>query len=70
VYFIAMELVEGRSLLSAIRSEAPFQPDRVVHIALQIARSLREAHRLDVIHRDLKPGNVLLTRHGDEGDFV
>jgi serine/threonine-protein kinase len=70
IYFIAMELVEGRSLLAAIRAEAPFSAPRVVHIALQIARSLREAHRLDVIHRDLKPGNVLLTQHGDEDDFV
>lgn len=70
VYFIAMELVEGRSLFHMIREEAPISADRIVHIAMQIARSLREAHRLDVIHRDLKPGNVLLTRHGDEEDFV
>jgi serine/threonine protein kinase len=70
IYFIAMELVEGRSLFHLIREEAPLGGDRVIHIAMQIARSLREAHRLDVIHRDLKPGNVLLTRHGDEDDFV
>jgi serine/threonine-protein kinase len=70
VYFIAMELVEGRSLYHVIREEAPMSPGRVIHVAIQIARSLREAHRLDVIHRDLKPGNVLLTRHGDEEDFV
>jgi serine/threonine protein kinase len=70
VYFIAMELVEGRSLFHVIRGEAPLPAPRVIHIALQIARSLREAHRLDVIHRDLKPGNVLLTHHGDEEDFV
>jgi serine/threonine-protein kinase len=70
LYFIAMELVEGRSLLNLIRSESPLPHARVVHIAMQIARSLREAHRLDVIHRDLKPGNVLLTKHADEEDFV
>jgi serine/threonine-protein kinase len=70
VYFIAMELVEGRSLYHVIREEAPMSAGRVIHVAMQIARSLREAHRLDVIHRDLKPGNVLLTRHGDEEDFV
>jgi len=70
LYFIAMELVEGRSLLNLVRTEAPLPADRVIHIAMQIARSLREAHRLDVIHRDLKPGNVLLARHGDEEDFV
>ncbi|MDB4974785.1 MAG: Serine/threonine protein kinase PrkC, regulator of stationary phase [Myxococcaceae bacterium] len=70
LYFIAMELVEGRSLLNLVRQEAPLPAARVIHIALQIARSLREAHRLDVIHRDLKPGNVLLAHHGDEDDFV
>jgi hypothetical protein len=70
LYFIAMELVEGRSLLNLVRSEAPLAPSRVMHIAMQIARSLREAHRLEVIHRDLKPGNVLLAKHGDEEDFV
>jgi serine/threonine protein kinase len=70
VYFIAMELVEGRSLYHVIREDGPFSAGRVIHVAMQIARSLREAHRLDVIHRDLKPGNVLLTRHGDEEDFV
>jgi serine/threonine protein kinase len=70
LYFIAMELVEGRSLHNLIRTEAPLPHTRVVHIAMQIARSLREAHRLEVIHRDLKPGNVLLAKHGDEEDFV
>src|SRR5687768_16386408 len=68
VYFIAMELVEGRSLYHVIREEGPISAGRVIHIAMQIARSLREAHGLDVIHLDLKPGNVLLTRHGDEDD--
>jgi len=70
VFFIAMELVEGQSLLSVIREAGKLDAPRTVHIALQIARSLREAHRLDVIHRDLKPGNVLLTQHGDEDDFA
>ncbi len=70
VFFIAMELVEGQSLFSVIRENGKLDPARTTHIALQIARSLREAHRLDVIHRDLKPGNVLLTHHGDEDDFV
>ncbi len=70
ICFIVMELVEGRSLLAAIQAGAPFTPARTTHIALQIARSLREAHRLQVIHRDLKPSNVLLVQHNDQHDFV
>jgi serine/threonine-protein kinase len=70
VFYIAMELLEGRTLHRALREEGPFPPDRTMHIARQICRSLREAHALGVIHRDLKPANVYLVQHGDESDFV
>jgi serine/threonine protein kinase len=70
VYYIAMELLEGRTLHRALREEGPFGADRAIAVARQICRSLREAHGLGVIHRDLKPANVYLVRHGDENDFV
>lgn len=70
VFYIAMELVEGRTLAKVLSEQAPFEAKRAVHIASQIARSLREAHQLGVVHRDLKPANVLITRHGDEDDFA
>src|SRR5579871_840452 len=70
IYFMAMEYLEGRTLHRAIR-EATFLPEeRVVHIARQICRALREAHGIGVIHRDLKPANIFLVEHGDEADFV
>jgi serine/threonine-protein kinase len=70
VFYIAMELLEGRTLHRALREEAPFSGERTMHIARQICRSLREAHGLGVIHRDMKPANVYLVQHGDENDFV
>ncbi len=70
VYYMAMELLEGRTLHRALREEGPFTEERATHIARQICRSLREAHSLGVIHRDLKPANVYLIEHGDETDFV
>jgi serine/threonine-protein kinase len=70
VYFMAMEYLEGRTLHRVIKTESPLAPHRVVHIARQICRSLREAHGLGVIHRDLKPANVYLIQHDDEADFV
>ncbi len=70
IYFIAMELLEGRTLHRALRQDGAFAPARVIHVAAQIARSLREAHALGVVHRDLKPANVFLVQHGDEPDFV
>lgn len=70
IYYIAMELLEGRTLHRALRDEGPFEPERAMHIGRQICRSLREAHGLGVIHRDLKPANVYLVQHGDESDFV
>lgn len=70
VYFMAMEFLEGRTLAQAIRAEAPFSEDRILHIARQILRALREAHSLGVIHRDIKPSNVFLVERAGEEDFV
>jgi serine/threonine-protein kinase len=70
IYYIAMELLEGRTLHRALREEGPFDSERTAHVARQICRSLREAHGLGVIHRDLKPANIYLVQHGDESDLV
>ena len=70
IYFIVMEMVEGRTLASLLKAEGALAPERAVHIALQMARSVREAHGLGVVHRDLKPANVIITTHADEEDFV
>jgi len=70
IYYIAMELLEGRTLHRALREEGPLDMERAMHVARQVCRSLREAHALGVIHRDLKPANVYLVQHGDESDFV
>jgi serine/threonine-protein kinase len=63
-YFIVMEYVEGRSLRDLIRSEAPVDPNQAAEITGEIASALAFAHRSGVVHRDVKPGNVLLTRSG------
>jgi len=70
LYYIAMEFIEGRTLHRALREEGPLDEGRTAHIAGQICRSLREAHGLGVVHRDLKPGNILLTDRADERDCV
>ncbi|MFK7991561.1 MAG: serine/threonine protein kinase [Sandaracinaceae bacterium] len=70
LFFIVMELIEGMTLKRAIKEGAPFPVARAVHVGKQICRSLREAHRQGVIHRDMKPGNVMLLTQGDEPDYV
>src|SRR3954447_6007897 len=64
-YFIVMEYVEGRSLRDLIRSEAPLDANHAAEITAEIASALSFAHRNGVVHRDVKPGNVLLTRSGN-----
>jgi serine/threonine-protein kinase len=63
-YFIVMEYVEGRSLRELIHSEGPLEPGQAADIAAEIASALAFAHRSGVVHRDVKPGNVLLTESG------
>jgi len=70
LFFIVMELLEGVTLKKELKRAGPLPAARAVHITKQICRSLREAHRLGVIHRDMKPGNVMLLEQGDEKDYV
>jgi len=62
--FITMEYVPGEDLKSLLRRAGRLSPEKTVELATQICEGLAEAHRLGVIHRDLKPHNILLDRDG------
>jgi beta-lactam-binding protein with PASTA domain/predicted Ser/Thr protein kinase len=64
-YYIAMEYVPGRTLKELIIQEAPLDPVRAIDIAIQILKAARFAHRRSVVHRDLKPHNVIVDEAGD-----
>ena len=64
-YYIVMEHVPGGNLKERILEEGPLPPDEAAAIALQVARALRAAHKGGVVHRDVKPQNVLLTESGE-----
>jgi serine/threonine-protein kinase len=63
-YYIAMEYLPGRTLKQLIRDEAPLDPVRAIDITIQILKAARFAHRHGVIHRDLKPHNVIVDEAG------
>ncbi len=63
-YFIVMELVEGTSLAEVLRGSRALTPSRSAHLAAQVAAALGYAHRSGVVHRDVKPGNILITSEG------
>lgn len=64
IYFIVMELIEGNSLGDLIKAEAPFSEKRTIEISKQIASGLSAAHKKKIIHRDIKPHNILMTEDG------
>jgi serine/threonine-protein kinase len=63
-YYIAMELVDGRTLKDIVREKGPAPPEAAVDITLQILRAARYAHKHGVVHRDIKPHNVLIDHDG------
>ena len=64
-YYIVMEFVDGRSVSDIIRTDGPIEPKRAASIAADVAAALGFAHRKGVVHRDVKPGNVLITKSGE-----
>jgi serine/threonine-protein kinase len=63
-YFIVMEYVDGEPLSSLIRTQAPIEASQAANAAADVAKALSYAHRHGVVHRDIKPGNILITQDG------
>ena len=69
--YIAMEFLQGRDLLAALREEYPLTRERIVSVLSQVLAALAVAHEMGVIHRDLKPENImLLPSKDDEGKVI
>ncbi len=64
VYYIVMEYVEGRDLKELLREQGRLGPERAAEITAEIAAALQFAHRHNLVHRDIKPHNVIITPTG------
>ena len=68
--FIVMRFVDGADLRQILKEESPLDPDRAVELLIQTARGLDAAHAAGLVHRDVKPSNVLVARSDTEGEHV
>src|SRR5919204_1419842 len=65
IQYIVMELVEGRDLASVLHDRGRVSTDDATQVAIAVASALEAAHRRGIVHRDVKPGNILITEEGD-----
>jgi hypothetical protein len=70
VFYYAMEYVDGFDLEHLVTCSGPLPPARVVHLLDQVAGALAEAHAAGIVHRDVKPANLMLCQRSFEPDFV
>jgi len=68
--YLAMELLDGKSLADVLEQEGQLSPGRALHILAGILRGLAHIHAAGLIHRDIKPENIFLIRQGDDLDFA
>jgi beta-lactam-binding protein with PASTA domain len=62
--FIVMELVAGEDLAALLRRNGPLPPRQAARVAAEVAKALQAAHDQGIVHRDVKPGNILISRDG------
>ena len=63
-YFMAMEYVPGRTLAEALNDVGPISASKAAEVGIEVAAALSFAHRNNVVHRDIKPGNILIGSNG------